>query len=265
MGVQQTFGGTARVLFPILAGFAFDRFPSLPFLVSASARGGHDSAGAGYGGVHPAKARTRGRAGGLSLGRTRSTFSGGWHARSSTFAVRFSLFSALSRSPRCGRRKLASRQGARDVTAVTGHRLRKRASRVRSELRWRSPLVVQRHSRAERRSRARRSTFAVTRGSATVTPASVATDATGQAKAQVTLGSSPGHVTITATVAGTSLTATFVETAGASTITRGMPDRFADDAGGGEVRRRCVRDRYLPRRRRDRRGLRARRVQREHR
>lgn len=35
MGVQQTFGGTARVLFPILAGFAFDRFPELPFLVSA--------------------------------------------------------------------------------------------------------------------------------------------------------------------------------------------------------------------------------------
>src|SRR5690348_9920538 len=26
MGVQQTFGGTARVVFPILAGFAFDRF-----------------------------------------------------------------------------------------------------------------------------------------------------------------------------------------------------------------------------------------------
>ena len=35
MGVQQTFGGTARVVFPILAGFAFDRFPELPFLVSA--------------------------------------------------------------------------------------------------------------------------------------------------------------------------------------------------------------------------------------
>jgi multidrug resistance protein len=35
MGVQQTFGGTARVVFPILAGFAFDRFQELPFLVSA--------------------------------------------------------------------------------------------------------------------------------------------------------------------------------------------------------------------------------------
>jgi hypothetical protein len=35
MGVQQTFGGTARSLFPILAGVAFDRFVELPFLVSA--------------------------------------------------------------------------------------------------------------------------------------------------------------------------------------------------------------------------------------
>jgi multidrug resistance protein len=36
MGVQQTFGGTARVLFPIMAGWAFDRFPELPFLVSSA-------------------------------------------------------------------------------------------------------------------------------------------------------------------------------------------------------------------------------------
>jgi hypothetical protein len=36
MGVQQTFGGTARVLFPIVAGWAFDRFPELPFLLSAT-------------------------------------------------------------------------------------------------------------------------------------------------------------------------------------------------------------------------------------
>jgi multidrug resistance protein len=36
MGVQQTFGGTARVLFPILAGFAFDRFQEAPFLISAA-------------------------------------------------------------------------------------------------------------------------------------------------------------------------------------------------------------------------------------
>jgi MFS family permease len=36
MGVQQTFGGTARALFPILAGVAFDRFVELPFLASAA-------------------------------------------------------------------------------------------------------------------------------------------------------------------------------------------------------------------------------------
>ena len=36
MGVQQTFGGSARVLVPIFAGWAFDRFPELPFLVSAA-------------------------------------------------------------------------------------------------------------------------------------------------------------------------------------------------------------------------------------
>jgi multidrug resistance protein len=35
MGVQQTFGGTARVLFPVAAGWAFDRYPGLPFMVSA--------------------------------------------------------------------------------------------------------------------------------------------------------------------------------------------------------------------------------------
>jgi hypothetical protein len=35
MGVQQTFGGSARVVFPILAGFAFDRVIELPFLISA--------------------------------------------------------------------------------------------------------------------------------------------------------------------------------------------------------------------------------------
>lgn len=35
MGVQQTFGGMARVIFPVLAGFLFDRIIELPFLVSA--------------------------------------------------------------------------------------------------------------------------------------------------------------------------------------------------------------------------------------
>ena len=36
MGVQQTFGGMARVLFPILFGFLYDRSAGLPFLVSAA-------------------------------------------------------------------------------------------------------------------------------------------------------------------------------------------------------------------------------------
>jgi MFS family permease len=35
MGVQQTFGGISRVIFPVLAGFLFDRVMALPFLVSA--------------------------------------------------------------------------------------------------------------------------------------------------------------------------------------------------------------------------------------
>lgn len=36
MGVQQTFGGIARVIFPVLAGLAFDRVVELPFLVSSA-------------------------------------------------------------------------------------------------------------------------------------------------------------------------------------------------------------------------------------
>jgi MFS family permease len=36
MGVQQTFGGLARVVFPILFGWLFDRYLPLPFLLSAT-------------------------------------------------------------------------------------------------------------------------------------------------------------------------------------------------------------------------------------
>jgi nitrate/nitrite transporter NarK len=36
MGVQQTFGGLSRVIFPILFGFLFDRSVPLPFLLSAA-------------------------------------------------------------------------------------------------------------------------------------------------------------------------------------------------------------------------------------
>ncbi|MGH7619819.1 MAG: hypothetical protein ACREPM_21610 [Gemmatimonadaceae bacterium] len=59
-------------------------------------------------------------------------------------------------------------------------------------------------------------TFAVTTGTASITPSSALTDTSGQAKTVVTLGSSPGTDVITATVAGTSLTASFSITAGSS-------------------------------------------------
>jgi MFS family permease len=36
MGVQQTFGGAARVIFPILFGWLFDKYLPLPFLLSAA-------------------------------------------------------------------------------------------------------------------------------------------------------------------------------------------------------------------------------------
>jgi MFS family permease len=35
MGVQQTFGGAARVVFPMIYGFLFDRIITLPFLLAA--------------------------------------------------------------------------------------------------------------------------------------------------------------------------------------------------------------------------------------
>jgi hypothetical protein len=78
--------------------------------------------------------------------------------------------------------------------------------------------------------------FAVATGAATVSPTSAVTDATGQAKAQVTLGSSPGEVSITASVAGTSLKATFSATAGASTITAACDAGPAATPTAGEVR-----------------------------
>jgi hypothetical protein len=36
MGVQQTFGGLARVITPIVFGWLFDRYLPLPFLLSAA-------------------------------------------------------------------------------------------------------------------------------------------------------------------------------------------------------------------------------------
>lgn len=58
--------------------------------------------------------------------------------------------------------------------------------------------------------------FAVTTGTASVSPASTVTDTAGQAKTSVTLGSTPGTVVITATVTGTQLNAAFSVTAGSS-------------------------------------------------
>ena len=34
MGVQQTFGGASRVIFPVIYGFLFDRVIELPFLLA---------------------------------------------------------------------------------------------------------------------------------------------------------------------------------------------------------------------------------------
>jgi hypothetical protein len=61
--------------------------------------------------------------------------------------------------------------------------------------------------------------FTVATGSASVTPATASTDATGQAKAAVTLGQSAGNISILAAVVGTNLTTSFVLTAGSSTQT----------------------------------------------
>jgi hypothetical protein len=40
MGVQQTFGGVSRVMFPIVYGFLFDRVIEAPFLLAATLVGG---------------------------------------------------------------------------------------------------------------------------------------------------------------------------------------------------------------------------------
>ena len=77
--------------------------------------------------------------------------------------------------------------------------------------------------------------FAVTTGSATVSPASATTDSAGQARTQVTLGSAAGPVTVTATVSGTSLTTTFSLTAGTSTVTLACASGAAQTPSPGGV------------------------------
>jgi len=79
-------------------------------------------------------------------------------------------------------------------------------------------------------------TFAVVSGAATVSPSSAVTDATGRASTNVTLGSSPGNVSISATINGTSLSATFVETAGASSIAPACTAGAGTPMAVGEVR-----------------------------
>jgi hypothetical protein len=79
-----------------------------------------------------------------------------------------------------------------------------------------SPLVVKVASSSGVAVHGATVTFAVTSGAGTVSPTSATTDSSGQAKTQVTLGSSPGTVVVTATVVGTQLTATFSVTAGST-------------------------------------------------
>ena len=78
-------------------------------------------------------------------------------------------------------------------------------------------------------------TFAVASGSATVSPTTSVTDANGQARTQVTLGSSPGEVSITAVVAGTNLKVTFLETAGASSISAACQSGSPTSPAAGAV------------------------------
>jgi len=78
--------------------------------------------------------------------------------------------------------------------------------------------------------------FAVASGSATVAPSSAITDANGQASTRVTLGSSPGDVSITASVNGTDLKVSFVETAGASSIAPACQSGAGTSMTVGEVR-----------------------------
>jgi hypothetical protein len=72
-------------------------------------------------------------------------------------------------------------------------------------------------------------TFAVTSGSATVSPTTTTTDANGQAKTLVTFGATPGVVRITATATALSQSTTFVVAAGTGAISS------ACASGGGQI------------------------------
>src|SRR5215467_9548478 len=77
--------------------------------------------------------------------------------------------------------------------------------------------------------------FSVSSGAATVTPATANTDATGQAKATVTLGSSAGNISILASVVGSSLTQQFVVTAGTTSQTLACASTAAQTPAVGSV------------------------------
>ncbi len=72
-------------------------------------------------------------------------------------------------------------------------------------------------------------TFTVNGGAATLTPTSTITDASGQAKALVTLGATAGVVRVTATATALNLSTTFVIAAGTGTI------GSACASGGGQI------------------------------
>ena len=234
MGVQQTFGGTARVLFPIMAGLAFDRFPEASVPRLGRARGWHDSAWVGYGGVHPPEARTRGRSGGLIViesAHGRNSLEGELHARSVDLAqFRCSLSASWRWRRACGSEPTGTGSSS---PSAHDHRLAATGRSVSSARRSALPLVVKVTSSAGTALAGVAVPFAVTAGAATVTPATATTDATGQAKAQVTLGSSPGTSRSRRAVVGTSSHATFVVTAGTSTQTlRARPARRQTPAAG---------------------------------
>ncbi len=71
--------------------------------------------------------------------------------------------------------------------------------------------------------------------SSTISPATGTTDTTGVAKTQLTLGTTPGNVTVTATVTGTSLTASFIQTAAAAQQTQACTSTAATTPAVGSV------------------------------
>ena len=77
--------------------------------------------------------------------------------------------------------------------------------------------------------------FAVSSGTATVTPGTASTDATGQAKTTVTLGSSAGNISIVASVAGSSLSQQFLVTAGTTAQTLACSSSAPQTPAAGAV------------------------------